>query len=38
MISVVHLSNETLAIYNIYDILKAYYKVSLKRFIDNIPR
>lgn len=38
MISVVHLSNETSVIYNIHDALKAYYKVSLKRFIDNIPR
>ncbi len=38
MTSVVHLSNETSAIYNIHDTLKAYHKVSLKRFIDNIPR
>lgn len=37
MTSVVHLSNGTSAIYNIHDSLKAYYKGSLKRFIDNIP-
>ncbi|MCJ1250724.1 hypothetical protein MMC30_007952 [Trapelia coarctata] len=32
----VHLSNETSAVYDIHDILKAYYKVSIKRFIDNV--
>jgi hypothetical protein len=32
----VQLSNETSAVYDIHDLLKAYYKVSLKRFIDNV--
>ena len=32
----VHLSNEDSAVYDIRDILKAYYKVSIKRFIDNV--
>ncbi|MCJ1259264.1 hypothetical protein MMC24_007100 [Lignoscripta atroalba] len=36
MKSSVHLSNETSAIYDIHDSLKAYYKVALKRFIDNV--
>ncbi|MCJ1393301.1 hypothetical protein MMC18_006173 [Xylographa bjoerkii] len=31
-----HLSNETAAIYEIHDILKAYYKVAIKRYIDNV--
>ena len=31
-----HLSNEDQAINDIHDILKAYYKVALKRFTDNI--
>ncbi|PLB46308.1 P-loop containing nucleoside triphosphate hydrolase protein [Aspergillus steynii IBT 23096] len=31
-----HLSNEDQAVYDIHDILKAYYKVALKRFCDNI--
>lgn len=32
----VHLSNEDQAVYDIHDILKAYYKVALKRFMDNV--
>jgi hypothetical protein len=36
MTSVAHLSNEASAIYDIHDSLKAYYKVALKRFIDNV--
>ncbi|KAL4948261.1 P-loop containing nucleoside triphosphate hydrolase protein [Aspergillus filifer] len=32
----VHLSNEDQAVYDIHDILKAYYKVALKRFADNV--
>ncbi|KAH0544346.1 hypothetical protein FGG08_001487 [Glutinoglossum americanum] len=36
MTSVAHLSNETSAVYDIHDSLKAYYKVALKRFIDNV--
>ena len=36
MISEVHLSNEDSAIYDIHDILRAYYKVALKRFVDNV--
>jgi hypothetical protein len=31
-----YLSNEDQAVYNIHDILKAYYKVALKRFIDTL--
>ena len=31
-----HLSNEDQAVNDIHDILKAYYKVALKRFMDNI--
>lgn len=31
-----HLSNEDQAIYSIHDILKAYYKVAIKRFMDNV--
>ncbi|KAM0723517.1 hypothetical protein Q7P37_000504 [Cladosporium fusiforme] len=31
-----HLSNEDQAVYDIHDILKAYYKVALKRFTDNV--
>ena len=33
---VVHLSNEDHTVYDIHDILKAYYKVAGKRFMDNI--
>ncbi|KAH8425300.1 uncharacterized protein LDX57_003057 [Aspergillus melleus] len=32
----VHLSNEDQAVFDIHDILKAYYKVALKRFSDNV--
>lgn len=32
----VHLSNEQQAIFDIHDILKAYYKVAMKRFMDNV--
>ena len=32
----VHLSNEDQATYDIHDILKSYYKVAVKRFIDNV--
>ncbi|KAL4782886.1 P-loop containing nucleoside triphosphate hydrolase protein [Aspergillus varians] len=32
----VHLSNEAQAVNDIHDILKAYYKVALKRFADNV--
>lgn len=32
----VHLSNEDQAINDIHDILKAYYKVALKRYTDNV--
>jgi len=31
-----HLSNEQTAIYDIHDTLQAYYKVAIKRFIDNV--
>jgi hypothetical protein len=31
-----HLSNEDQAVNDIHDILKAYYRVALKRFTDNI--
>ncbi|KAF4547271.1 Dynamin central region-containing protein 2 [Elsinoe fawcettii] len=31
-----HLSNEDQAVFDIHDILKAYYKVALKRFIDTV--
>jgi hypothetical protein len=33
---VTHLSNEDQAMYDIHDILKAYYKVALKRFTDSV--
>ncbi|KAF2008465.1 hypothetical protein BU24DRAFT_415823 [Aaosphaeria arxii CBS 175.79] len=32
----VHLSNEDQAVNDIHDTLKAYYKVALKRFVDNV--
>jgi hypothetical protein len=32
----VHLSNEDQAVFDIHDILKSYYKVAVKRFIDNV--
>ena len=31
-----HLSNEGQAVNDIHDILKAYYKVALKRYMDNV--
>jgi hypothetical protein len=31
-----HLSNEDQAVYDIHDILKAYYEVAIKRFTDNV--
>lgn len=31
-----HLSNEEQAVNDIHDILKAYYKVAMKRFMDNV--
>ncbi|KIX03127.1 uncharacterized protein Z518_06677 [Rhinocladiella mackenziei CBS 650.93] len=31
-----HLSNEEQAVYDIHDILKAYYEVAIKRFMDNV--
>jgi hypothetical protein len=31
-----HLSNEESAVYDIHDILNAYYKVAMKRFVDNV--
>ena len=31
-----HLSNEVSVIYDIHDTLKAYYKVAIKCFIDNV--
>lgn len=34
--SVAHLSNEASAVHDIHDVLKAYYKVALKRFSDNV--
>ncbi len=33
---VAHLSNEASAVHDIHDSLSAYYKVALKRFIDNV--
>jgi hypothetical protein len=32
----VHLSNDYQAVYDIHDMLKAYYKVAIKRFTDNV--
>ena len=32
----VHLSNEDQAVNDIHDVLKTYYKVALKRFMDNV--
>jgi hypothetical protein len=32
----IHLSNEDQAVEDIHDILKSYYKVALKRFVDNV--
>ena len=36
MTGLVHLSNEASAIHHIHDTVKAYYKVALKRSIDNV--
>ncbi|KAL3482061.1 P-loop containing nucleoside triphosphate hydrolase protein [Aspergillus californicus] len=36
MMSSLHLSNEDQAVHDLHDILKAYYKVALKRFADNV--
>ncbi|KAI8935610.1 hypothetical protein NX059_008173 [Plenodomus lindquistii] len=36
MVKGVHLSNEDQAVNDIHDTLKAYYKVALKRFMDNV--
>jgi hypothetical protein len=32
----IHLSNEDQAVNDIHDILKAYYKLAMKRFTDNV--
>lgn len=34
--STAHLSNEDQAVNDVHDILKAYYKVALRRFTDNV--
>ena len=34
--TVSHLSNDASAVHDIHDILKAYYRVALKRFVDNV--
>lgn len=31
-----HLSNEDSAVYGVHDIIKAYYKVAIKRFVDTV--
>lgn len=31
-----YLRNKDQAVYNIHDILEAYYKVAIKRFMDNV--
>ncbi|KAL3482095.1 P-loop containing nucleoside triphosphate hydrolase protein [Aspergillus californicus] len=36
VMNAVHLSNEDQAVNDIHDILKAYYKVAVKRFTDNV--
>ncbi|KAI9759619.1 MAG: hypothetical protein M4579_002187 [Chaenotheca gracillima] len=36
MVKNLHLSNEDQAVNDIHDILKAYYKVAMKRFMDNV--
>ena len=36
MKSFLHLSNEASAIYDIHDTLKAYYKMAIKHFINNV--
>lgn len=36
MLKSIHLSNEDQAVNDIHDTLKAYYKVAMKRFTDNV--
>ncbi|EPS35254.1 hypothetical protein H072_11594 [Dactylellina haptotyla CBS 200.50] len=36
IMSAVSLTNEDSAVYDIHDILKSYYSISLKRFTDNV--
>ena len=36
MTTMAHLSNEASAVYDIHDALRAYYKVAMKRFVDNV--
>jgi hypothetical protein len=36
LINQAHLSNEDSAVYDIHDILSAYYKVAMKRFVDTV--
>ncbi len=36
MVETVHLGNEDQAVNDIHDVLKTYYKVALKRFMDNV--
>lgn len=36
LIREVHLSNDRSAVHDIHDTLEAYYKVAVKRFIDNV--
>ncbi|KAI9653955.1 MAG: hypothetical protein M1831_005640 [Alyxoria varia] len=37
LLSAASLSNEDQAVNDIHDILKSYYKVAFKRFVDNVP-
>jgi hypothetical protein len=32
----IHLSNEEQAVYDIHDIIKSFYKVAMKRYLDNV--
>jgi hypothetical protein len=32
----IHLSNEDQTVFDMHDILKTYYKVAIKRFVDNV--
>jgi len=36
LINQAHLSNEDSAVYDIHDILNAYYKVAMKQFVDTV--
>jgi hypothetical protein len=36
IVGAAHLSNEDQAVNDIHDILKAYYQVAMKRFMDNV--